>query len=206
MTIEKDVYALNKEVYDSVAGIYANEHFNFDFWKVAYNDFMHSVRPGSRVLDVGCGPGRDVKYLTDHGYSVIGVDYSEGMLEEARKRVPGGDFRKMDMRRIDFQANEFDAVWACASLLHVRKADAPEVLAGFRRVLKPEGILCVMVKQGEGEMMKRYPGRPDRFLVYYNEAELKQLLDGNGFAVLSLKIKIEENVDTWLVALARKVP
>ncbi len=142
------------------------------------------------VLDLGSGGGRDSKYLHDHGINVIGVDYSTGMLEEARKRNPEIEFLEMDMRKLTFANNNFDGVWACASLLHLKKEELPIALAEIKRVLKLGGILFAAVKEWSDNLAK-----PDkygqRFFAYYKLDEFQEKIAESGFKIL------DSGVNNW---------
>src|SRR5688500_13730410 len=70
----------------------------------------------ARVLDVGCGPGRDVQAFRELGFDAMGIDGSQGMVELARTITPGARFEHIAFHEIAFD-NEFDGIWACASLL-----------------------------------------------------------------------------------------
>lgn len=106
---------------------------------------------GKKVLEVGCGPGFDAKYFSEHGLAVTAIDLSSGFVAMARKRAPRARVLKMDMRNLKFRAREFDGIWVMASFLHVPKSDGPATLAGFKRVLKLGGLLFISVKIGRGE-------------------------------------------------------
>src|SRR3989344_3584567 len=72
------------------------------------NEFISMVPKEAKVLDVGCGSGRDLHYLMDYKFDVVGIDLSEGIINEAKKRVPKGNFQIMDLRSIEFEDNTFD--------------------------------------------------------------------------------------------------
>jgi len=88
-----------------------------------------------RILDAGCGPGLDCQWFHERGFSAIGLDLSAGMLAEARTRVSGVPFCQADLRHIGFREGAFDGIWCNASLLHLPRADVPNVLRDFRRIL-----------------------------------------------------------------------
>lgn len=143
--------------------------------------FAARLRPGARVLDLGCGPGRDVRWLRELGLWAVGLDRSAGMLAEARSRVVA-PFVQADMRALPFADGSLDGVWACASLLHVPRAEAPAVLAEVRRVLE-HGHLFLAVKRGEGETWVETEHGPV-FFAYYHPAEIELLVERAGFRVL----------------------
>lgn len=113
-------------------------------------DFIKTLPKGGRILDVGCSAGRDSKRFAQNGFEIIGIDLVDVFLQEARKNVPEAKFLKMDLRRLNFSENYFDAIWAMAVLLYIEKKDLPETLNGFYNVLKPRGKLFITVKRGSG--------------------------------------------------------
>ena len=106
-----------------------------------------ALQPGQRVLDLGCGLGDDVFTMAERvgtrGH-VIGIDISEAMIEEARRRTPFGtpvEFHVGDSRKLEFPAGHFDAVRAERLLMHVPEATA--ALGEMVRVTRRGGCLCV---------------------------------------------------------------
>ena len=199
-------YEITKETYDKIAERYAILHDKNDVKEKnkAYEIMERLVPKQSMILDAGCGPGRESKHFLDVGYNVMSIDVSDGMIEEARKRVPEGDFQKMNMMELEFRAEYFDGIWVAASLLHVRKEDAGKALQEFNRVLKTGGIIFISVKEGENSEMKIYPDGSKRFFVYYKMDELKQEVEKNGFSTLeSYKFK-DKDGDIWLCLFAKK--
>ena len=105
---------------------------------------LAEARPDERVLDLGCGAGRFVGALRDHGCEAIGVDVAEAALERARRNVPGGDFRRIgDDGSLPLEHRSVDLVWCSEVLEHV--ADTGGLLVEARRVLRPGGRMLVTV-------------------------------------------------------------
>lgn len=161
---------------------------------------LQHLPPRPRILDVGCGPGRDMAWFEAREALVTGIDVSAEMLARAGKRTRG-PLAQMDMRKLNFAAASFDAVWAIASLLHIPKAEAPTVVSEFRRVVRTGGAVAVAVKRGTGEEWVQSHGG-QRFFAYYEPSELE--------ALLSLADLNAESLDTapgldceWLLALAQ---
>lgn len=118
------------------------------------------LRPGLRVLDVGCGPGRHAHALAERGLIVHGIDISERFIEIARADPPpGATFERLDARCLTFDA-EFDAaICLCQGAFGLMTADGQDetVLAGMSRALVPGGRLALsafssyyVVKHWEG--------------------------------------------------------
>lgn len=110
---------------------------------------------GKRVLDLGCGPGHDSYIFSQFGFEVTGLDFSNEMIKRAKtlkkSKLPIS-FLQGDMRKLAnyFKEDEFDAVWASASLLHIRKDDLPSVLEGIVSITKNNHFVSISLKAGEG--------------------------------------------------------
>lgn len=110
-------------------------------------DFIAALAPGARVLDLGCGGGRDSATLRDAGFVVTSVDGSPGLAAEAKRRL-NIDVRVMRFDELDF-VDAFDGVWASASLHHARVEDLPALFAAIRRATKSGGVFHATLKGGE---------------------------------------------------------
>lgn len=82
-----------------------------------YKRFLPLIPAGGRILDLGCGSGRDSRYFIEQGFQVTAADGSEALCRLASRYI-GQEVLCMDFRDLAFK-NCFDGVWACASLLHV---------------------------------------------------------------------------------------
>ncbi len=171
-------------VYDAMAGKYA-EKLNYYAPLPERERFISLLPHHAHILDVGCGPGRDADYFTANGSSVTGVDFSEKLLEIARLRVPQAIFHKQDFRSLHFSKQSFDGIWACASLLHLKRDEVPAVLGSFFQLLKPGGVLFIMVKEGSGEadVTEELSSHLSRHFTYFQKKELKNILKDAGFEV-----------------------
>jgi SAM-dependent methyltransferase len=114
--------------------------------------FLAGVPVGGRILDAGCGAGRDSAYFLGQGYVVTSCDLSPEMARLARERT-GLDVRVLDLAEAAWEA-EFDGVWAMASLLHLPRAAVGRAVANLGRALLPGGTLLVSGKHGDREWEK----------------------------------------------------
>ena len=128
--------------------------------------FLMRLKPGARVLELGCGAGDDAAYMLDRGFEVLPTDGSPALAAEAERRTG----RPVLVMRFDELAFEdaFDGVWASASLLHVPAPDLPGVLSRVHRALRLKGVFWASYKSG-GDA-----GR-DRFGRYYNRPGIESL-------------------------------
>nr|WP_319521091.1 class I SAM-dependent methyltransferase [uncultured Sphaerochaeta sp.] len=113
-----------------------------------YTMFLPYIPPGGRILDAGCGSGRDSRYFLDSGYQVEAFDLSESMVEAACD-LTGLPVRQLSFQKMDYK-NSFDGIWACASLLHVPLCELPSVFQKMAVALKEHGVLyCSFKLQAE---------------------------------------------------------
>lgn len=173
------------------------------------------------VLDAGCGPGRDARALAATGLPVLGVDLSQGMLDEAgertARRLPTGSIRYalMDLRRLDLPDASCRGVWCSASLLHLPKTVAPRAMAELARVARPGAPVTVFLKERqpdeEAERYEPYPtsaapnGR--RFYAYYTADEARALVAGAGLEPLEVNVSAQpdhQGDHRWVCVTARK--
>lgn len=159
------------------------------------------VPPSGLILDIGAGPGWHTLQWIRRGRRAIALDLSLGMLSEAQ-RLGVNDALQADMRRLPLASHCADALWVCASFLHVPREDAPATLAEFARVLKPGGAMYLGVKSGRGER-DAYPlaGAP-RYFVFWDETDLDAALCASGFRIVRAWASAPEQgatrADPWI--------
>jgi ubiquinone/menaquinone biosynthesis C-methylase UbiE len=137
--------------YDAVAAEYADRISNELTGKPLDRALLDEVAARARglVCDLGCGPGHVADYLHRRGASVLGVDLSPGMIEEARRRYPDVQFDVADMRCLPYEDHAFAAVVAMYSLIHFDETELRLALTECRRVLNAEGILLAGFHHGQ---------------------------------------------------------
>ena len=131
-----------KEDYNRIAEKFSRTRSRI--WEEVRFLFDDYVRPGDKVLDLGCGNGRFFEILKDKGVDYIGVDFSERLIEIAKKRYPQVKFQVADALNLPFPNNFFDKVYAIAVLHHIpSKEFRQRFLEEAKRVLKPGGLLIL---------------------------------------------------------------
>ena len=200
--------------YDRTAASYAQRTYQNPMHRQREWFIEFLANPAARILDLGCGPGRDTLFYRSRGFQVIGADLSFGMLEEARRRVPEGQFIQADMRRLPLKSASFEAIWASASFLHLPKQSAGLALAEMERVLTKEGWLYLAVKRGEAESWREPEDAAARFYyAYYSSEELAAIVCRAGFEIWSLtesfsttQVQPDGSPVCWISLYARKLP
>ena len=163
--------------------------------------FLKHIPAGGRILDAGCGSGRDSKAFIKKGFSVVAFDASREMCKRASELL-GQEVWQMRFEEMSFE-DEFDGVWACASLLHVNDKDLPEILKKIHKSLKVNGLFYASFKYGEG---KRERG--ERSFIDFTEESIKPILVMSRFDVIETGITSDirpgrEN-EKWTNVIARK--
>ena len=152
-----------------------------------YSHFVSLLPTQALILDAGCGSGRDTKAFLDMGYSVEAIDASLAMVNHATSytgiQVIKKTFQEMG------EKEKYDAIWACASLLHVPKDELFDVFTKLTTALKTGGIWYFSFKYGSEERQK-----DGRSFTDMNEESIQLLLSKLGSLV---------NLKTWLTEDAR---
>lgn len=167
-----------------------------------YDKFLQHVPTGGHILDAGCGSGRDSKYFHEQGYQVTAIDGSKEMVSAASK-LTGLVVQHQQFDEIYCQ-QAFDAIWACASVLHVTKARMVDTINRLSSALKDQGVLYLSYKYGDGE-----ENRNGRHFSNYTEETFNELL-GHCLPLQVLEMWTTADVrpgrqdELWLNVLLRK--
>lgn len=124
------------DYYETHASSYA-EIEPEQIWREQLERFASSLKPGCRVLDMGCGAGHESHWLIQKGFDVESLDGSAAMAREAKERY-GIKVNVLRMERLDAQS-EYDAIWASASIHHVRREAIARIINAVANALKPDG-------------------------------------------------------------------
>ncbi len=143
-----------------------------------YNRFCNYLPQSANILDLGCGSGRDSHYFKSIGHQITAIDGSSEICKLA------SDFLNLPVENITFDqlnySDEFDAVWACSSLLHVPKNQMKDIFNKIVRACKIKATMYTCFKYGTDELVKN-----GCYYSNYNEIQLNQLI--NNVEFISLK-------------------
>lgn len=199
MILMNEKEEMTLKYYTKMAETRNNTHGDPDFWRKEFEEFREFLSEG-KILEIGCGGGRDALLFKEYlkSYQYIGIDASPEMIREARKSVSKTFFLEMNMYALKhhFEKNSFDGFWTVGSLLHIpksrilriykRKIDI--VLGQIRRIIKPNGIGFIVMKEGKGEKMiydnNDCCGDCARLFSFYSLTEFSKILMENGFEIL----------------------
>ena len=164
--------------------------------------FYRHLPPRGNILDFGCGSGRDSKAFKDMG---LNVEASDGSLELCRiaERVAGIPVRHLLFNELDAK-EYYDGIWACASILHLPKAELEEVMLRISTALKAGGVLYSSFKYGTFEGI-----RNGRYFTDFTEETLKEFMAGipslQAFDVwITGDVRTGREEERWINMLARR--
>jgi SAM-dependent methyltransferase len=142
-----------------------------DYWLTPsarrLGDFLGLLPAQAEILELGCGNGRDSGFMLERGYRVVPTDGTPELAAVAAKRL-GVDVQVLLFEDID-HVEAFDGIWAHACLLHVPRAQLPDILARIHQALRPGGIFYASYKGGVTEGHDRL----GRYYNYPSEAWLR---------------------------------
>ncbi len=194
--------AIVADTYDYMAPLDDERQFNDSNLAEPLETFAQLLRKQhkqrARVLTISCGVGWEVNFLMARGFDLVGIDTSDEMLRRARNRAPGGKFLQMSMQNLQFLPEEtFDAIWSTRTLIHMPQGLVVDLLASWKRVLKPGGILGIGVNKGErnGWETNEATSGPPIFYHYFAEGELEEALVAAGYQVVE-KVQITGKFDS----------
>jgi len=158
----------NLKYYDQHASEYSFKTSKFDMSAIR-KEFMTFLPKGGTILDAGCGPGWDILGFLEHGFQVEAFDASESMVNIAKKNT-GISIRKMFFQEMDYE-NNFDGVWANASLLHIGQDELLPVIKKISTSLKQGGHFFASFKYGQGTLFEN-----GRWFTMMTETELMRII------------------------------
>lgn len=194
------------ENFNKVADDYNKLNHNHYF--IDQYAFFKSIIPGKKVVDLGCGAGRDAEFFIKDGYDYLGINSSKGMVLAAQNRIKNGQFKIMDLRNLKLPLDSFDGFWASASLLSVSREELPAILKSFYNILKKGGVGFVSVEEkrrlGESPVIEIKDNCTEH--CFYIEEEFSKLLREAGFTIVKHMSFLEEAPSDirWLSCFVRK--
>jgi SAM-dependent methyltransferase len=156
-----------------------------------------------RILDFGCGPGRDLKAFKKLGHEAIGLDGCEKFVEFARE-YSGCEVWQQDFLHLKLPVDYFDGIFANAALFHVPSQELPRVLKELHAALKPNGVLFSSNPRGENE--EGWSG--ERYGVFYNLERWQELVKAAGFVEIAHYYRpagLPREQQPWLASLWRNI-
>lgn len=190
------------EYYNNNAKEYFNLTVGADMSK-QYKLFLKYLVNKGKILDFGCGSGRDALYFKKIGYDVDAIDGSKELCRIA-SAYTGIDVKCMDFKELDVDSI-YDGIWACSSLVHVNRKDLLEILKKLNRALKYNGIIYIAIKSGDGEENLL----DGRYYSYLNRKTFEKIIIPLGFEIIEFldtkSVISKEEKRSWNSYILKKV-
>ena len=189
------------EYYDQNAEQFFKTTADVDFTGTQ-DRFLRYLEPGSRILDLGCGSGRDTRYFLEKGYQVDATDGSAEICRLASEHT-GIPVKQMLFSELD-AVSEYDGIWACASILHLPEEELRDVMHRIGTALKEDGVFYTSFKYGDfaGERNGRY------FRDFTEESFREFLTDFHEFRMtdqwITSDVRPNRGEERWLNVLLRR--
>ena len=188
------------DYYNRIADSYYWTTVGIDMSKLR-NAFAAYLPAEARVMDLGCGSGRDVMAFGDMGHEASGLDASKELVELAKERL---EVKASVGDMVTWRASEpYDGIWCCASLIHLNEEEKKRFFGNLQYNLKPGGVIYISVKEG-------IETGTDEEGVYTSNCtadELKSFLNGAGCEILETVVT-EDAMGRpgvkWLNVIAKK--
>ena len=170
------------DYYNKNSEEYFNSTLNVDMTNT-YKEFLKLVPEGGKILDLGCGSGRDSMNFMKLGYEVTAVDGAKELAKKASvllgKEVIASTFEELELKE------KFHGIWACASLLHIKREDLKTVLNNLYNNLEDNGVFYMSFKYGE----KEYVDDKNRYFNCFTDESIISFINENTkFNILDLYI------------------
>lgn len=188
------------QYYEENADSFFKNTINVDM-EILYQPFLALLSNNALILDAGCGSGRDSKAFLNKGFRVEAFDASIEMVKKARKAT-GLDVQLKSFNQV-IEIEHYDAIWSCASLLHVKEQDLIKTMEVLKKSLKPSGIWYLSFKYGTKQREKE-----GRLFTDMNENKFNHLMKSFNFLhVHSQWITMDnrpDKDDSWFNAILIK--
>ncbi|MFP8967527.1 class I SAM-dependent methyltransferase [Pokkaliibacter sp. CJK22405] len=135
--------------------------------------------PGQRILDIGCGPGRDLMAFKAQGHAPVGLDGTPRFVEMAREHS-GCEVWHQNLLSLDLPAGRFDGIFANAVLFHIPSSHLPAALQQLFQSLRPGGVLFSSNPRGQNQ--EGFQG--ERYGVWHDLEQWRRYLETAGFSYL----------------------
>ena len=192
-----------KKFYNTNSNDFSNTRYSI--WNVI-KKFNNSINPNSNILDAGCGNGKNMVYLQNEGHNLIGIDFSDGLLNICKKK--NLNVQNSDLRDLPFNNNTFDYVISIAVIHHLKtETDRIKALNELLRVTKKGGkVLFTMWALEQDYSSKRKMILGDNYIPFKGIIRYYHIYDKDGIINLTNKFKVENifyDKSNWNIILQK---
>lgn len=188
------------DYYNTHAKEFSDSTRDVEFTQIQ-DHFLSLLPPKAAILDFGCGSGRDTKYFLDKGYQVDAADGSTEICVKASEYT-GIPVKQMLFQELD-AVEQYDGIWACASILHVPKDELYLVMERMHQALKKNGIVYASFKYGIYEGF-----RNGRYFTDFTEESFSEFMSDLPFLIeeewITEDVRPGRSNERWLNVILRK--
>ena len=180
--------------FNDIAKDYVVNFYN-DTCDNKYIDTFLKDLNGKKILDLGCGIGKEENYISEKGFDIIGIDFAENIIKEAETKYPNCKFEVMDLTNLNFPSNYFDGLLFINTLFHIPKGKLDQTFKGLSNVLKTTGKMLMIFQEGEIESFQEEPLKKGNY-VYMQEYPfdyIKNILTSYNFEIYNYEREIVED-------------
>ena len=167
-----------------------------------YERFERYLKPGTKVLDVGFGSGRDSLHFDAKGFEVVSIDFAQEVYNRG-KILLNTEVLLVDVKDIRYK-NEFEGIWASAVFFHFTEEALKDVLLKCSEALKDKGVIYISFKYGTEEI-----NRHGRYFNDFDESKFQRLIvEVPGFELTEIwktnDARVNHNSQYWLNVILTK--
>lgn len=189
-----------EDFYNKNAQTFFNETVQIDLSSL-YEKFLPFIPTKGAILDAGCGSGRDTKHFLGLGFKVSAFDQSAELCKLASIHT-GIEVKNQSFNEMN-ELDVYDGIWACASLLHVPRAELQSIFKKFHQALRSQGVVYSSFKYGELE-----GDRGGRYFIDLTLEKLSDLLVGTDLKVIdqwiTQDLRPNRQNEKWLNVILKK--
>lgn len=170
---------------------------------------LQTFHTNGKLLEIGCGSGRDASFMIKNNYNVFAIDGSENMIREAKKNHPNLSnnlLHRVLPNELTFD-EKFDGIYSIATLMHLTKNDVDETISKIYNLLKGNGFFLMSVSLFRDDVDKNGFDEKGRFFLILTKNEWLSICRNAGFKISNVKTNKDglsrENIE-WLTLVAEK--
>jgi cyclopropane fatty-acyl-phospholipid synthase-like methyltransferase len=209
-----DPVSHNVNMYNKHVNTYMHKFMDLNFYKDGFDLFAQMLPPSASVLELGCGPGNVIKYLSAQRADLrfLGVDLAEEMITAAQAHHPDAAFRILDIRHADSLNECFDAIVAAFCIPYLFHSDLPKLFADLSQLTHRNSLIYLSCMEGvtekSGFEKTSFTGDDEIYITYYCREEIAELMHQYGFRITNFFTKdypeMDGTVTTDLFYIAAK--
>ena len=190
----------NNSFYEENAQKYIEKTFYLDSFNIL-SKFTEFLRQGSKILDLGCGSGRDILWLTKKGYIAEGVEKSRKLCKFAEEKT-GCRIYNADFLSFDFRPDSYDAIISIGGFVHLSQQELNEIISKSIISLRNGGIYFISLKKGE----EFYTGDDGRVFYLWQKEKILEIAEKYKLQRLNYEEQktLLKSKDVWMSFIFKK--